>query len=244
MPFEHIRIQMIPYRASWNCEVGINFQKGCKNLMKCYTLTSFLCAATHMNTRTHRSLHFCNWLLCGWIILQPSIVLVNLQPTVGHLFLFLMQLEACILRLFGPHFVRVIPRIAVETTEPTSHYWSWPWLTSHLHPQVKLSSGKRAGRAFNLHTSGFEPRIFLQLPINFYNVIRYNAQNLTRLPPPYPLFINNLYIYTGVYHCRIGERNVGVAQPNTLLARVIMISEVLYVCMCSACFKQVWGFLH
>jgi hypothetical protein len=37
-------------------------------------------------TWTHWSLHFCNWLLCGWIILQPSIVLVNLQPIVGHLF--------------------------------------------------------------------------------------------------------------------------------------------------------------
>lgn len=81
MPLEHIKIQMIPYRERWNCEVGINFQKGCKTLMKCNTLTSFLCAATHMNTRTHRSLHFCNWLLCGWIILQPSIVLVNLQST-------------------------------------------------------------------------------------------------------------------------------------------------------------------
>jgi len=181
---------MIPYRARWNCEVGINFQKGCKNLMKCNTLTSFLCAATLMNTRTHRSLHFCNWLLCGWIILRPSIVLVNLQPTVGHLFLFLMQLEDCILRLFGAHFVPVIPRIVVEKTELTSHYWSWPWLSSHLHPQVKLSSGR------GLAGTNPKPITFLQLPINFYNGF---FPFVPCLPPPYPLFTNILCVYIYIY---------------------------------------------
>lgn len=173
---------MIPYRARWNCEVGINFQKGCKNLMKCNTLTSFLCAATLMNTRTHRSLHFCNWLLCGWIILQPSIVLVNLQPTVGHLFLFLMQLEACILRLFGAHFVPVIPRIVVEKTEPTSHYWSWPWLSSHLHPKSSwvVAEGWQ----------GFQTCSYLSTStMDFFHLFHVCP------PPPPPLFTNNLYTY-------------------------------------------------
>jgi hypothetical protein len=139
---------------------------------------------------THRSLHFCNWLLCGWIILRPSIVLVNLQPTVGHLFLFLMQLEDCILRLFGAHFVPVIPRIVVEKTELTSHYWSWPWLSSHLHPQVKLSSGR------GLAGTNPKPITFLQLPINFYNGF---FPFVPCLPPPYPLFTNILCVYIYIY---------------------------------------------